>query len=196
MPTVYSINVQVTDSLGLTFEKPLTFTVLPNAALTPPAQVFVNAAWAGLAIGTDPDGSGAAISFGYDAYATIQQGLNAVAPGGAVYVAGGTYQETLPVSKSVTLEGASSASTVLAGTGTGTGILASGATVNVVGLTIEGFSTGLTAGAVTGSITGGVTSTLNLTDVQLLNDNTGGFLSGLNKVHVYRRQCERDFHGR
>lgn len=39
-------------------------------------------------------------------YCTIQQGVNAVATGGTVYVAAGTYNETVTVPKSLTLSGA------------------------------------------------------------------------------------------
>ncbi|HSZ54286.1 MAG TPA: hypothetical protein VK797_01400 [Tepidisphaeraceae bacterium] len=51
-----------------------------------PLNVYVNSAWAGLPFGTDPDGSGPATAIGYDAFASIQAGVNAVAPGGTVHI--------------------------------------------------------------------------------------------------------------
>jgi hypothetical protein len=71
-----------------------------------PSTVYVNANWAGTAPGADPDGSGPATGFGYDAFATIQDGLNAVAAGGTVNVAAGTYAGNVVVNKPVTLLGA------------------------------------------------------------------------------------------
>jgi hypothetical protein len=73
---------------------------------TAPSTVYVNASWAGDSVGVDPDGSGPATGFGYDAFATIQDGVNAVAAGGTVYVAAGTYTENVVVNKPVTLDGA------------------------------------------------------------------------------------------
>jgi hypothetical protein len=71
-----------------------------------PSTVYVNASWAGDSVGVDPDGAGPATSIGYDAFATIQDGLNAVAAGGTVYVAAGTYAGNVVVNKPVTLVGA------------------------------------------------------------------------------------------
>jgi parallel beta-helix repeat protein len=86
-------------------------TILASYAATfepaaPPSTVYVNASWAGLPVGVDPDGPGPATAIGYNAFATIHDGLNAVASGGTVYVAAGTYAENVLVNKSVTLIGA------------------------------------------------------------------------------------------
>ena len=56
--------------------------------------------------GTDPDGAGPATSIGYDAFSTIQGGINGVAASGTVNVAAGTYSEQLLIGKSLTLHGA------------------------------------------------------------------------------------------
>ncbi|HOR00510.1 MAG TPA: right-handed parallel beta-helix repeat-containing protein [Anaerolineae bacterium] len=53
-----------------------------------PATVYVDAAWAGLAADADPDGAGPATRFGYDAFATMQGALDAVARGGRVLLVG------------------------------------------------------------------------------------------------------------
>jgi len=63
--------------------------------LPPPSVVYVDDDWVGTSPGTDPDGAGPAISFGYDAFATIQEGIDAVVAGGTVYVAAGTYNESI-----------------------------------------------------------------------------------------------------
>ncbi len=57
-------------------------------------------------MGSDPDGAGPAIAIGYDAFPTIQGGVNAVAATGTVNVAGGNYFENVTVNKAATLRGA------------------------------------------------------------------------------------------
>ncbi|HQH36618.1 MAG TPA: Ig-like domain-containing protein, partial [Anaerolineaceae bacterium] len=59
-----------------------------------PPVVYVDDGWAGTLPGVDPDGTGPATAFGYDAFALIQDGVNGVAPDGTVYVAAGTYFES------------------------------------------------------------------------------------------------------
>jgi nitrous oxidase accessory protein NosD len=72
----------------------------------PPSTVYVNANWASTPQWTDPDADGPANAMGLDAFATIQEGVDAVAPGGTVEVAPGTYDEQVIVNKGLTLEGA------------------------------------------------------------------------------------------
>jgi hypothetical protein len=74
-----------------------------------PSTVYVDDSWAGTAPGADPDGAGPATSFGYDAFDTIQGGVTAVATGGSVNVASGTYPvtATINLNKALTLAGAS-----------------------------------------------------------------------------------------
>jgi len=72
------------------------------------AVVYVNAAWAGSTNGSDPGSLGAGNSFGYDEFADIQSGVNAVASGGTVIVDNGSYaQSNIVVNKSMTIEGQS-----------------------------------------------------------------------------------------
>lgn len=59
----------------------------------PPTNVYVDPTWAGTNLGLDPDGAGPATVFGSDAFISIQAGINAVASGGTVNVATGTYTE-------------------------------------------------------------------------------------------------------
>ena len=77
-----------------------------NDDLAPPPIVYVNDDWVGVTPGTDPDGPGPATNFGYDSFATIQDGVNGVANPGTVIVYAGTYPEAVTVNKSLTMVGA------------------------------------------------------------------------------------------
>jgi len=70
-------------------------TTLSNVA---PANVYVSS--------TYMDGNAGGHAFGYDAFTTIQAGINAVAAGGTVNVAAGTYAEQVTITKALTLQGA------------------------------------------------------------------------------------------
>ncbi|HRY52714.1 MAG TPA: right-handed parallel beta-helix repeat-containing protein [Candidatus Portnoybacteria bacterium] len=58
-------------------------------------------------------------SFGYDAFTTIAEGINAVASGGTVNVMAGTYTENLTISKSITILGEDKTTTIIDGNGSG-----------------------------------------------------------------------------
>jgi hypothetical protein len=62
----------------------------------PPTVVYVDDDWAGTPLGMDPDGTGPANMFGYDAFDKIQDGIDNVASS-TVNVAAGTYAETINV---------------------------------------------------------------------------------------------------
>ena len=83
-----------------------------------PSVAYVDDSWAGTTAGIDPDGAGPAIAFGYDAFATIREGIDAVATGGTVNVAAGTYgvASTMVVNKSVTVSGPGSGGAIVQGT--------------------------------------------------------------------------------
>jgi CSLREA domain-containing protein len=68
----------------------------------PPPVVYVDDGWTGVTPGDDPDGGGPATSFGFDAFATVQGGVNGVAPGGIVNVYDGTYLEDVTISSNGT----------------------------------------------------------------------------------------------
>ena len=74
-------------------------------ALPHPSTVWVDDDWTG------PDNCGGH-SWGYDAYATIQDGIDAVS-GSTVNVAAGTYPEQLVINKSLSLIGAGATATLI-----------------------------------------------------------------------------------
>ncbi len=93
--------VQVRNSTGCT-SNVLTFTV------TAPSAVWADDDWVGLAPGTVVSvtvPSAGNHTIGYDAFAAVQGGIDAVADPGAEYVLPGTYQERLQISKSVNIRG-------------------------------------------------------------------------------------------
>ncbi len=166
----------------------------------PPQAVYVDASWAGTPNGADPDGAGPATAFGYDAFATIQAGVNAVAAGGTVNVLNGSFAENLNLSKAnVTVQvpasggspvvinpAAGDAVTVSAGgvtvsgnnrlTVTGNsalgrnGVLVSAAGATLQGLTVTGFSG---AGSYGVSVSGAGAS------ARLLSDTISGSATGV-----------------
>jgi len=84
-------------------------------ALTASENVVVDEDFTGMALGDDPDGGDPLIAIGYDAFARINAGIDAVKLGGTVYVMGkdyyfsglGEYDENVLIYKSLTLDGIS-----------------------------------------------------------------------------------------
>ena len=99
------VTLTVTDTNGNSASTNGTITVLAPTGI--PTVVYVDASYTGCGPLTFPNTSGSGAYFlGYNAFATIQGAINAVAPGGIVNVAVGTYPEVLTVNKSLTLSGA------------------------------------------------------------------------------------------
>ncbi len=88
--------------------------------------------------------------FGYNAFATIQAGVTAVASGGTVNVAAGTYSENVNVNKSLTLQGTGNP-TVTAADPAVSVFNVTASSVNISGFTITGANVSTTAGIYLGN---------------------------------------------
>ena len=92
----------------------------PQNVQPAPSVVYVDDSWAEIALGVDPDGAGLATAIGVDAFATIQDGVNAVTAytgtnPRVVHVFNGAYNESnIAVTKAMTIDGESRAGVVLA----------------------------------------------------------------------------------
>ena len=150
-----------------------TVTIVDNDA---PNNVYVDDDWAALANGVDPDGAGPATAIGYDAFATIQGGVNAVATSGTVNVYAGPYVENVTINKDLTLDGVTGKATspeadqIILDPASGDGITISAPATAVV------ISDITVTGAVNGIVASG-SSGLTLTNVQSTNHSTTGLAS-------------------
>jgi len=107
-----------------------------------PTEVWVDDDWAGKYEGEIVDGH----VFGYDAFATIQDGVDAVA-GSTVNVAAGTYDEQVVINKSLTLQGAGDTTIVKPSsaailTQVFSGLSAGGGTKQIAGIIVANVSDG------------------------------------------------------
>jgi hypothetical protein len=101
-----TFNVHLSGAVNATiFDADGTGTIT-NDDVAPPNIVYVDDNWIGVPNGQDPDGGGPATAMGYDAFATIQGGVNGVANPGTVIVYAGNYPEAVTVNKSLTINGA------------------------------------------------------------------------------------------
>jgi len=76
-------------------------------AVSAPTTVWVDTAYS--------PGSAGGHTYGYDAFNTVQGGINGVAMGGNVVVYAGTYTEALSIDKHVTVTGAGASTTIING---------------------------------------------------------------------------------
>ncbi len=128
-----------------------------------PSEVWVNSAWTSQA---EVDAYNSANStdylFGYDAFGTIQDGIDAVS-GSTVHVLAGTYYENVVIDKPVNLDGAGAALVTvypaISGPNTGGGSLPADASVimlvaandvTISGFTLDGDNPGLNSGILVG----------------------------------------------
>ncbi|MDD2600061.1 MAG: right-handed parallel beta-helix repeat-containing protein, partial [Kiritimatiellae bacterium] len=75
---------------------------------TSTAVVYVDKSWEGFPAGTgvpQPEAGGTYLLFGRNAFATIQEGINAVNAAGTLHVAAGTYVEQVVINKDVNVVG-------------------------------------------------------------------------------------------
>lgn len=103
------------------------------------SEIYVNQSWTGDAIGKD---LGEGKIFGINAFSKIQDGIKAVSSGGTVYVAAGTYQESLIInSKSdLTIKSTDGAATTIIQSRQTTGVVQGIHVTNSTGITIDGFT--------------------------------------------------------
>ena len=98
-----TVTVTVTDVKGNATNVNTTVTV--NAPAAAPAVVYVDGAYpaSGCAIVTHPVAPGTNLYLGYNAFKTIQLGVNNVAVGGIIHVNDGIYDGQVMINKTVTL---------------------------------------------------------------------------------------------
>ena len=110
-----------------------------------PTSVYVSPSYASDTPGTPVTWTdGSTHTVGIDAFGTIQSGINAVAAGGTVNVASGTYTEQLTIGKSLSVVGAGPSSTTIQAPASLIGNeieISSGLTVTMSGLNLDGAST-------------------------------------------------------
>ena len=109
-----------------------------------PSEVWVDDDWAGASTGDPVDGH----TFGYNAFATIQDGIDNVA-GSTVNVAAGTYNENVTINKSLTLKAGSNP---VIDPGGGTAVTIDASNVTITGFTIQNAATGILATSGTGNV--------------------------------------------
>ncbi|MBS0206523.1 MAG: hypothetical protein JSS49_26845, partial [Planctomycetes bacterium] len=141
-----------------------------------PDTVYVDDSWAGATVGTlivDANSWAAGNQYaiyGTTGFSSIQEGIDAVAEGGTVDVAAGTYAEAVTIDKSLTLEGESTdAADVLidyAG-GNVVTIASTASDVSILNLTAENGTNGFDAS--------GITLALSFQNVHALNNSGDGF---------------------
>jgi hypothetical protein len=141
-PDVYTVVITATNNAGLSDSCSFQV-VVTNGALT---DTYVDAAYSSYPPGTGvtwPASGGTGSHYiGYDAFASVQGGINSVASTGNVHVAAGTYTESVSAVKSVALLGANVGVAGCAARGPESIINGgSGAAVSVgsIGVTVDGF---------------------------------------------------------
>ncbi|HUA66666.1 MAG TPA: immunoglobulin domain-containing protein, partial [Alphaproteobacteria bacterium] len=100
------VSVTLTDIHGVSSNG--TVDVIVQKPANPPSVVYVDSSYptnCGLVAFPNSGGGGANYYFGYNAFNTIQGGVNAVAAGGTVNVAAGTYTEEVTIAEPMTLLG-------------------------------------------------------------------------------------------
>lgn len=121
----------------------------------------------------------------YDAFDNIQAGVNAVADGGIVNVAEGTYTENIVIAKSLDLIGASSSTTIIDGNNIGNTVMITSSDVTLSGFKVTGgyANGGSVFTPYGGVVINGNSGTSALTGINILdniidgNDGNGIYIS-------------------
>ena len=189
--TTKSVTVSATDVNGNVGTSTGNITVL--APINPPTVVYVDASYGQAGAVTFPNAGGTGNYYiGYNAFATIQAGINAVATNGTVYVAPGTYAENIDIPKGLSLIGPNAGLSGTNATRTAEATITSAVTgpsvfsddvivvfvdasgVTVDGFTIDGDNTTLTGGDLVGGVdvdaAEGFASTNTLSNVKVINN--------------------------
>lgn len=106
------------------------------SATVGPSEVWVDDDWGGSNQGDTVDGH----TFGTDAFATVQEGIDSVS-GSTVHVAPGTYVENVVLRDGVNVLGAGATTTIIQSAGAGSTVYGGGVSGSIQGLTLTG-STG------------------------------------------------------
>jgi hypothetical protein len=104
---------------------------------TAPPDVYVDASWTGTPTGDQVWIAGHPATMGYDAFETIQEGVDIVS-GSTVNVAAGTYTENVQITKSLALIGAGSTTTTIDGNDVGNTVTITSSDVSVSGFEVTG----------------------------------------------------------
>lgn len=155
VPTITHTGASVSPNTGVAhdFTTPQQYIVTAVDATTQAYTVTVTFGVAGAVTYVNaarPNDSGDGLTLA-TAKKTIQSGISVVAAGGTVHVAGGTYSESVTITKSLTLRGSSDPSPTIDGGGAGTAVTISASNVTVTGFTIQNASTGIAATSGTGN---------------------------------------------
>jgi len=178
--TIPASDFAATGSFPITVVNPTpgggTSTAVTFRVLAAPSTVFVNTTYAGDPLGTVVTIDGSTHTVGYDAFGTIQAGVTAVASGGTVDIAAGTYVEQVTITHSLTLAGAGSSDTTIQApadffASDDEVTIASGASVAMSGFFVEkpGGDSGLNSGTGIADVGG----TLTATDLLVFGFTTG-----------------------
>lgn len=90
----------------------------------------------------DDDYNSSTPGWGYNHFSTVQKGIDAVEKNGTVLVSNGTYSENIIVNNSLHLLGENKNSTIIYGTGNGTGVNITDNNVTIRGFTIQNYTQG------------------------------------------------------
>lgn len=140
----------------------------------PPTTVFVDDSWAGTTAGGSPaTSSPVGLAFGYNAFATIQGGIDQVASGGTVTIYGGVYVDAVEIHKSLTPIQIATNPNV----GGETTVEVRGAVTLGANTTFqEGGTTNLTLGGTVNGVTGTEALTVNGSNVLKFGGVVGGLV--------------------